>query len=72
MALISKDVVLHDVAEAYIELTRDEEEVTYGNIAEKIAGIQTGGGGYSNFTVTAIVPSEIIIDASATELVVHE
>ena len=72
MSQISKDTVLHNVKEAYVELTGDQETITYGNIAGKIAAIQTGGGGYGDFTVRLQVHAENYHDTSATALVVHE
>jgi len=65
MALISKDVVLHDLAAGYIEVTGDSE-VTFGNFAEKNKAA-LGGGGYDSFSVGITVQQELNIDTSATE-----
>ena len=72
MSQINKDTVLHNVKEAYIGLTGDTDTITYGNLPEKIAAIQTGGGGYGDFTVRSTLAAENYPDTSDTELVVHE
>lgn len=44
MADINLTQVIHNVKEAYVDLTGDTDDITYGNISTKISEIQTGGG----------------------------
>lgn len=44
--------VIHNVKEAYVDLTGDTDDITYGNISTKISEIQTGGGIAGGYTVT--------------------
>jgi len=43
MADINLTQVIHNVKEAYVDLTGDTDDITYGNISTKISEIQTGG-----------------------------
>lgn len=44
--------VIHNVKEAYVGITGDTDDITYGNISTKISEIQTGGGIEGGYTVT--------------------
>lgn len=44
MGKISIKKVISDVRDAYVDLTGDTDEITYGNISTKISEIETGGG----------------------------
>lgn len=61
MADINLTQVIHDVKEAYVDLTGDTDDITYGNISTKISEIQTGGGG-----VIASIGGEITFTISGT------
>lgn len=52
MADINLTQVIHNVKEAYVDLTGDTDDITYGNISTKISEIQTGGGITGGYTVT--------------------
>lgn len=51
MADINLTQVIHNVKEAYVDLTGDTDDITYGNISTKISEIQTGGGITGGYTV---------------------
>lgn len=48
MADINLTQVIHNVKEAYVDLTGDTDDITYGNISTKISEISLGGGGGKN------------------------
>ncbi len=66
MGKISKDALLHGLAEDYIEVIGDPD-VTYGNFREKNKAALGSGGGYDSFSVGITVQQELNIDTSATE-----
>lgn len=63
MADINLKQVIHNVKEAYVGLTGDTDDITYGNISTKISEIQTGGGGYGG---VAVIPIQSIVEALPT------
>ncbi len=74
MALISKDALLHGLAEDYIEVTGDSE-VTFGNFREKNrAALESGGGdeGYGLFSDSQDVVFPLYPDPSGSSGEIHE
>jgi hypothetical protein len=68
MADINLTQVIHNVKEAYVDLTGDTDEITYGNISTKISEIQTGGGG--GYGGVSVVPIQSIAEAMPTNTTV--
>lgn len=56
MADINLNQVIHNVKEAYVDLTGDTDDITYGNISEKISEIQTGGSNSFDIVKNKIQP----------------
>lgn len=55
MADINLKQVIHNVKEAYVGLTGDTDDITYGNISTKISEIETGGGGRNVIPVQSVL-----------------
>ena len=70
MAKISLKEVVSDVKDAYVSASGDTDEITYGNIAQKVGSLGNTKQSYNLITTATKLNTQMVSEAVATHTTV--